>query len=254
VPGNYHNPRQILTTIKPTRLNFAPNPSFAISAADVYGITSTVTFAQTTAVSAESVANTMDNASLAVTVNANSDGVAMSIPDLIVGDTYIVSCWTQGGEGLYDVTVNCSGGSASSAETGSGYGTGGYGSGYYGGIDPTAVMTSGQWYNPTFTFVAQDSTVQLYWVAVADTGVVTYPTTFWVDAITIESGEVTEGYFDGGFGTDYYWETGGTAGLTRSYYYQRYESSVGSVSTVLSQHTPQGIVANTPVFNSPYTQ
>jgi hypothetical protein len=253
VPNTYHNPRQILTTIKPTRLNFAPNPSFAVSDADVYGITTTVTFAQTTAVSAETVASTLDNASLAVTVNDNGDGVAMSITDLLVGDTYIVSSWTQGGEGLYDVTVNCSGGSASSAQTGTGYGEGTYGGGYYGGIDPVTEMASGQWYNPVFTFVAQASTVQLYWTAVTGSGV-TYPTTFWVDAITIEHGEVTEGYFDGSFGTDYYWETGGTAGLARSYYYQRYESSVGSVETVLTQHTPQGIIANTPSYFVPYTQ
>ena len=70
----------------------------------------------------------------------------------------------------------------------------------------------------------------------------------------VEAGETLQPYFDGSFGGDYSWETGGTAGLTRSYYYDRLEVSTGAVNDVLSQHTPLGITAAAPTFSQPYSQ
>jgi hypothetical protein len=53
---------------------------------------------------------------------------------------------------------------------------------------------------------------------------------------------------------DYSWETGGSSGLTRSYYYERQEVGSAAVSAALAQHTPLGILAASPVYSQPYTQ
>lgn len=251
-PTAWVPPRQISTIIKPTRLNYCPNPSIEVSTADWTAI-GTGAFAQDATVF---VTGTGTH-SLKVTVNAANDGVYITIPDLIIGDTYIVSASVQGGPGLQDVLVACSGAQTSSSEQGIPYGgdaTHGYGGGPYGGVQAGgADMPTGQWFLPNMIFTAQQSTVILSFQSLVGSDVA-YPTHFWVDAILVEAGEDLLGYFDGASGTDYSWEGGGTAGLTRSYYYQRQEVASGAVTTALAQHTPLGILAATPVYSQPYTQ
>lgn len=252
VPTTYRTPRTIRTTIKPTRLNFCPNPSFETSTAGWYGIGS-ATLAQD---SSRAVAGTY---SMKVTVHASGDGCAIAIPDLILGDTYIVSASVQGGPGLLDVSMSCSGSSSSSADQGIPYGGDallgiGYGGGPYGGIESgTTDMPTGQWFLPNCVFTAQQSTVLLSFQSLPGSDI-SYPTEFWIDAVLLEVGETLGEYFDGGFGTDYSWETGGTANLTRSYYYERVQVAAGAVGNVLAQHTPLGISADAPLFSTPYTQ
>ena len=249
-PATWTPPRQIQTIIKPTRLNFCPNPSIEISTAD-WTVIGSAALAQD---NSRAVVGTY---SLKVTVNAAGDGAYIVIPDLIKGDTYIVSASVQAGPGLQDVTMSCSGASQSSSQEGTPYGGGGtvgYGSGPYGGIQGSGSdMPTGQWFLPSTTFVAQQSAVVLSFQSLVGSDVA-YPTEFWVDAVLVELGEVLGTYFDGSTGTDYFWETGGTAGLTRSYYYERSEVAEGAVATALALHTPLGINAATPVYNSPYSQ
>lgn len=251
-PTTYAPPRQITARIKPTRLNFCTNPSFEVSTAGWYAI-GAAGLAQDTS---RAVAGTH---SMKVTVNASGDGCAIAIPDLILGDTYIVSASVQGGPGLLDVSMSCSGGSSSSAQQGIPYGGDailgvGYGQGPYGGMgSSTTDMPTGQWFLPNCVFTAQQSTVLLTFQSISGSDVA-YPTQFWVDAVLVEAGETLGAYFDGSLGTDYSWETGGTAGLTRSYYYDRLEVAQGAVQTVLAQHTPLGISAAPPSYSVPYTQ
>ena len=252
-PTNWYPPRQIRSVVKPTRLNFCPNPSIEVSTG---GWTPIGTGVLTQDSSVTAVSGTY---SLKVTVHAAGDGCYIVIPELIYGDTYIVSASVQGGAGLEDVLMSCSGTSTSSAQQGIPYGGDailgiGYGQGPYGGIEAdTADMPTGQWFLPNAVFTAQESTVVLAFASLAASNI-SYPAEFWVDAVLVEAGETLSPYFDGSFGGDYSWETGGTAGLTRSYYYDRLEVSTGAVNDVLSQHTPLGITAAAPTFSQPYSQ
>lgn len=255
VPSTFQPARAISTVIKPSRLNFVPNPSIEVSTSGWTTIGSATVSQDAT----KFVIGTGTH-SLKVVVNAANDGAYLVIPNLIIGDTYIVSASVQGGAGLQDVTMACGGSSVSSANQGVPYGGNailgiGYGQGPYGGIQASgADMPTGQWFLPSTVFTATQSTAVLSFRALVGSDVA-YPTSFWVDALLLEEGETLGAYFDGSTsGNDYTWEQGGTAGLTRSYYYQRQNVASGAVSTALSEHTPLGIVAATPVFSSPYTQ
>ena len=252
-PTGYRPPRAIVPLVKPSRLNYCPNPSIEVSTAG-WTVIGTASLSQD-----NSVAAAQGTYSLKVAVSAANDGCYIVLPDLIVGDTYIASAQVQGGPGLEDVIMAVSGASTSSAQVGIPYGGNaildiGYGQGPYGGVEAgTADMPTGQWFNPSVVFTAQESTVTLSFRALAGSDV-SYPTSFWVDAVLVEAGEILQPYFDGSWGTDYSWEAGGTSGLTRSYWYDRQEVSAGAVNDVLTQHTPLGITSSTPVFSSPYTQ
>lgn len=246
-------PRQITAVVKPTRLNFCPNPSVEVSTAGWTPVGSA-------ALAQDSVITPVNGTkSLKVTVNASADGCYIAISNLIVGDTYVASASVQGDIGLEDVTMAISGSSVSSAQQGIPYGGNailgvGYGQGPYGGIQAAGSdMPTAQWFRPVAVFTAQQSTVILSFQIIPGTDIA-YPTHFWVDSVLVEEGEIAGTYFDGGFGTDYSWEAGGTAGLARSYYYNRQEVSAGAVSDALATHTPLGITAAAPAYSVPYTQ
>jgi hypothetical protein len=253
-PTTYQPARAISTTVKPSRLNFCPNPSME-SSANGWGGIGTGTVARDATVSNDG------GHSLKVTVNAANDGATITLADLIVGDLYIVSAYVQGGPGLLDVLMSTSsGGSVSSSQLGVPYGGNailgiGYGQGPYGGIQATGSdMPTATWFRPSLVFTAMQSSVQVGFRSLVGSDVA-YPTHFWLDDVLVEEGETLGAYFDGSTsGTDYTWETGGTAGETRSYYYQRQNVAAGAVTTALGEHTPLGIVAATPVYSSPYTQ
>ena len=113
-------------------------------------------------------------------MHAAGDGAYIVIPDLIAGDTYIASAQVQGGPGLEDVLMAISGASTSSAQVGVPYGGNaildiGYGQGPYGGVEAgTADMPTGQWFNPSMVFTAQESTVMLSFQSLAGSDVA-YP-------------------------------------------------------------------------------
>jgi hypothetical protein len=257
VPSTFQPPRQINTIIKPSRLNYCPNPSGAVSTADWYLIGAAQSLTQSTQSSA-AFSGATDAYSIGCTIidNTDADGVGISITDLIVGDTYCVSAWTMTtAAGFYDITMTCCGIVGSSFEQGAGYSTGEYGAGPFGGVNTVTDLTPTTWYNPTLTFVATYSTVQLLFTPAVDDTTFTDPSYMYVDAVMVEPGEVPGSYFDGGFyGPDYLWETGGSAGLTRSYYYPRSEVCEAVVAGVLEQHTPLGIGSATAVFGIPPTQ
>jgi hypothetical protein len=260
-PSAYDTPRAIHTIIKPTRMNYCPNPSGAVSDAGWYLLGSASTLAQGSATSSL-VSGALDSNCISchITSSAGFDGVGISIADLVLGDTYTVSAWVMTpSAGFLDVTAICSGGEAQSFQQGTPYGTGEIYStgGPYGGVNVETDMADNVWYNPTFSFVAEYSTVQLYFLPVIDTATFSSPVTLNVDAVMVEPTDLANvgTYFDGGFGSpDYMWETGGTAGLARSYYYMRHNAAAASIPVVVSDATPLGLSAATPLFATPPTQ
>lgn len=255
-PSTFDPPRRVHTIVKPTRLNYCPNPSTAIDNTGYY-LLATASGLSRSSTNSSAFSGALDHWATGFNVSAQGDGLGISISNLIVGDTYTVSAWTHTSSvGLLDIDLFCSGASGSSFQQQASYGAGGYGGGPYGGVNTDTDMDTTLWYNPVFTFTAENSTVQLQFIPQIDSGTFSTVAHVFVDAILIEAGEVAGDYFDGGFSpsSDYMWEQGGTAGLTRSYYYPRKEAASGAVTSVLTQHTPLGIFAAAPQYAIPPTQ
>lgn len=256
-PSSYDEPRKLHTIIKPNRLNFITNPSFETSTAGwtAVGSASLATDATKTAgniIEYDDFQFTAGTKSLNVTVNASGDGTEVTVADLIVGDTYIFSAYIQPGPGLLNINLSCETGSTSLQATGLPYGGEGYGTGEpYGGILPGVDLPTGSWIRPSFVFTALHSSETIIITSVPGSDV-SYPTHFWVDAVMLELGQDINFYFDGSFGTDYFWET--TANLSRSYYYNQYKVRKNAVFNVLQKHTPMGIHFAQPLTIVPYTQ
>ena len=93
-PTTWTPPGSINTIVKPTRLNFCPNPSIEVSTAG--WTVDRLGRAHSGRLGPSPVNGTH---SLKVAVHAADDGAYITIPDLIVGDTYIVSAYVMGGPG-----------------------------------------------------------------------------------------------------------------------------------------------------------
>jgi hypothetical protein len=260
-PSAYDQPRALHTIVKPDRLNFCTNSSFEVSTAGWTALGSAALVQDNTValgdiIEYDDFQYTAGTYSMKIVVNGTGDGASVSIPDLIFGNVYTASFYIRLGAGIGDVLINCAGDLVQLADIGgTGYGTGeSFGGGTYGGISaPSTDLPANVWTRPSITFAANASTVTLQITMVSGLDVV-YPTNFWIDAVLIEIGENVGPYFDGSFGTNYMWETGGTPGLTRSYFYDQFAGKSQAVSNALAKHVPMGISYTAPKFGVPYTQ
>jgi hypothetical protein len=103
-----------------------------------------------------------------------------------------------------------------------------------------------------FTAPAQAVTLTVYGIPSGS-----FPVTFYADAVLVEEGELLGDYFDGNTGggdDDYLWETGGTPGLARSYYYPEYDVNYQTIADILARHIPVGLTPAIPLFAVPPTQ
>ena len=198
-----------------------------------------------------------------------------------VGDIFLA--WVEGGN--YGDVLQLGG-------TGYGNSNIGYGNGPYGGIAiPSTQLTPGLWTRIYFFFTATADIMTLALYAAPTTAPAPYTASlgsegrvnaqsggnaqpaiteygkgtmtalatipsvyFFVDAVMVQNGEDLQPYFDGSFGEDALWETNGTPGLTRSYYYPQLIAKRHIVTEVLQQHVPFGISYATPVYSVPPSQ
>lgn len=206
-----------------------------------------------------------------VPVTATAQGVSVTIPDLIVGDTYIASMYVQPGPYLSDIAITGTTSATvidgqfdlNSAIDADGTPYGGppdYGEGYYGGLDPSlagAPLPTGVWYRMYAIFTALADTATLN-ITVTTANGFNDSSNFWVDAVLVEAGETLGTYFDGSFGSagylDYQWEANGTPGATRSYYYEQLAVKQFTIQEILDQHVPLGLTAAAPQYLVPPTQ
>lgn len=81
-----------------------------------------------------------------------------------------------------------------------------------------------------------------------------HPTfSFWVDSILLEESDSLGDFFDGGFSsTDYQWESGGLANLSRSYYYKNYSNKLTRLNKAISSVLPVGETYSL-LFSQPIT-
>lgn len=246
-PTAYQLPRSLNTIIKPTRLNYVTNPSFETSLAGWTAING--------ATLTQLGSGFESSHSMQVSVPSAGGGVYIAVPDLILGDTFIASAYIDPtSANIADITIAMGGKSASANPTGYPYGAGGYGSGPYGGVNASgAPMVTGEWvYRPWVSCAAPESTLMLSFIPVAITGA-TYPLVFNIDLVLVEPGEVLESYGDGST-SGWEWELGGTANLSRSYFYERQGVGVNAVHSVLQQHIPLGLTAYEPAYFLPPSQ
>ena len=100
-------------------------------------------------------------------------------------------------------------------------------------------------------YATVEAHVDAAWVGVSVDRATMYPgqpSIYWVDGILVEEGESVRPYFDGSMGADYLWESGGTANLSRSYYYENYLERSYLIRTLLEENTPLGITSAVPQY------
>jgi hypothetical protein len=249
-PSPYDFPRAVHTIIKPTRLNYAPNPNFAVSNAGW---------------------NTYGSATLSPTGSAvftsTSDAIALTITGLITGDDYTASLNVALPAGAADLRLSV-----------------GSQSGGIPGADGVTDLEGGN-FTPELTFTAPASTVLLYVFPVLATvfesgtyydegaygegfyGVAeAFPIGLDLSQILIEAGQVVGTYFDGDgplprtaisgvpFYPEYAWEEGGTAGLSRSYYYDQRGPNHVVIDDILTRQVPVSISAADALYLTPPSQ
>jgi uncharacterized protein YraI len=227
VPRAYDPPRALHTIVHPSRLNFCPNPSFEVDLTG-WDVVASGTLSQVA--TGLNIIPAVTNHSMKLIASVKGDGAKVTVPHLIVGDTYTASCYVQPGAGVTAV-LSCLDGTATVLGSGA----------------LADEWTVGGWTRIWFTFLANASTVTLALTSGVGTS--------YVDCVLIEVGALIGVYFDGSYASaDYGWETGGTAGLTRSYYYENLAVSQQTVHDILTRHTPLGVIALDPQYFTPYTQ
>lgn len=246
-PSAYQLPRSLNTVVKATGMNYVTNPSME---AGLEGWT-----AIGGATLTQAAGGFQGSYSLQVSVPSAGGGAYIVVPDLITGDTFIASAYIQPvSDDINDITMAAGATEVSSNPSGYLYGEGDYGSGPYGGINlASASMVTGSWaYRPWTSFTPGQSAVVLSFIPVAATGAV-YPLVFRIDCVMVSPGEVLGAYADGST-DEWQWETGGTPGLSRSYWYERQNVAANAVMSVLDTHIPLGLTAAEPLYALPPAQ
>lgn len=275
-PSAYQRARQLQIVIKPSRLNYVTNPAFQNGTAGWTQDGTTVTTAVSNTVWPNNLA-TYDNVeysafqSCLVTLNSPADvGLQLQVPLLIPGQTYMASCYVMPNSGgIADLSASCGGGTADIASlilSADGYGVQPYGSGPYGGLNASNVpLPTGSWTRISFPFVAATDTQTFIIAASSVVTPTTFPQSFYITAVLIESGDILLPYFDGNSGPDACWETTGgttnpvsnggtTPGSSRSYYYNQLRFGQGVVASTLAANTPLGISTAAPLYATPPLQ
>lgn len=211
-PSGYDLPRSVKVLVKPTRLNYATNPNFGVSNGGWTG----------------QGGATISSAGVATFPNSGSS-VRLWVPWLITGDDFTASLYADIPSGLSDVKLTVG------SQTGGVPGA------------TSAVQAAGK-VRPQLTFQAPSRDIYVNVSPVLAPGG-TFPVTMTLSKCLIEAGQVVGEYFDGSYGNpDYQWESQGTPGLTRSYYYENFKPGEVVVNDIVTRQVPLSISAADPVF------
>lgn len=216
-PSGYDLPRSVKVLVKPNRLNYATNPNFQAGAGG-----------WTTQGGA-----TISSTGVATFPNAGSS-VRLWVPWLITGDDFTASLYAAIPSGLSDVKLTVG------SQTG-------------GVPGATSVDQAAGTVRPQLTFTAPSRDIYLNVSPVLGDG--TFPVTMTLSQVLIEAGQIVGEYFDGSYGNpDYGWESAGTPGLTRSYYYENFKPGEVVVNDIVTRQVPLSISAADPEFFTSPTQ
>lgn len=257
VSSGYSNPRTANINIKADRVNYMLNSGFNNSDNQFIAQTTNTTGTPVPiAVAWDGTVGYKSLGSLKVTISApsgtftGSAGATLGITSrpnlssttsgrfpliqrLKVGHTYTISAWILPGTNCPDVRMNF-------------YDANDLGPSDI-GINDTRTNNperiDGNWIRVQNTYTIPPEGLQDYalyfYTNFSDIGHA--PFSFWVDSIMVEEATDYQGYFDGGFASpDYQWESGGTANLSRSYYYKDYSNKLINLNRVISSVLPVG--------------
>jgi hypothetical protein len=230
-PSAYESTRQIQVVVKPTRLNYAPNPNFETSLAN-YASTGQAT----KALDAFCWQGTQ---SMKVTVpsTATSDsGWSLPVSGLIPGRQYVLSARVAIAQGCGDVVPWCGGTSVGGEQIS------------WREAESTTDPSNQRWRTVSVAFTATGTNVYVGMNVTTATMTPGTASIFWVDGVLVEEGTTPLPYFDGSMGTDYLWESGGSPNLSRSYFYENRIERGYLVQTLLDENTPLGIAAAVPQY------
>jgi hypothetical protein len=227
-PSPYQNAREIHAVIKPTRLNYASNPNFES------GITGYSVVQQSTLVA--DAFCWKGTASLKTTVSATAtadSGFSFQVTGLIPGRRYTLSARVAIATGCGNLYAWCSTGAVRITRN---------------DFRTAKTDANRRWRVLTMTFDATQSTVSLGIDVSKSTMAAGVASIFWTDGVLVEEGTAVRDYFDGSMGADYLWETGGSANLTRSYFYENRVERSYLIRTLLDENTPLGISSAVPQY------
>lgn len=223
VPAAFSPARSIDVWVRPTRLNHATNPSFEVDLTDWSTVGGTITRIATDA--------TQGIACMAVTSLVAGETVTHIVKTLTPGHTYTASAYVRSMDGK-DTALQVTGArNATGIETAM-------------LTWDTAPLGSGNpaWRRLWVSFVADTTTASLIITSLGATSI-------RVDGVLIEEGNGLKPYFDGDSGLpDYAWETGGTIGKTRSYYYRDKLNRHYALGKTLRENVQVGLVVGDPVY------
>jgi hypothetical protein len=229
-PSAYQNAREIQAVIKPTRLNYASNPNYES------GITgAAATNGASVAADAFCWRGTQSCKVTVPTSVTQDAGYNFQVSGLIPGRRYTMST-------RISVAQNCGNVYAWSSGTGSQQ----VARSYFSASKPDPAQP--RWRVVWVTFDATATSVWIGFNVSKSTMVAGQPSIFWADAVLIEEGTAIRPYFDGSMGSDYLWEQGGSANLSRSYFYEDYVERSYLIRTLLAENVPLGITTAVPQY------
>lgn len=225
-PSAYTPARQVQVVVKPDRLNYSPNPGFEVSTANWAVTGAGVTLTRTAGPPASGGSAFAGVVAVPTAVAAT---LQHTVSGLLVGRHYTISIdGLTAALGLGIVLAPVSGATRLGGNTWA-----------------TSVTDDPKGFQRlSMTFLATATTAVLQVTLPALTG----GYTFTADNTLVEEGDLVKPYFDASIGPEYLWETGGTPGLTRSYFYKNRPERYAAMKRLLNQHVPMGIGVADPVF------
>lgn len=224
-PLGFSPARSIDIRVRPTRLNHSTNPSFEVDLTDWTTVGATLTRITTD--------HAQGAACCRITSFAPADTVDHIVRSLVPGRDYTVSVYlrsTDGGDAGIKITGarNVADGIVYSPLTWQ--------------TAPLGTEGSPDWRRVWVSFTAEATTMTL---TVRSLGAATV----LLDGVLIEEGNGLGAYFDGDSGSpDYAWETAGTPGKARSYYYRNKTERHYALGKTLRENVGQGLFIGDPEY------
>jgi len=254
-PADYSDPRTAQVNVKADRVNYVLNSGFNTGTSEWFvgtigtsGSPNPATMAWDNTVGYKSAGSMRvdfaalsgtftggSNARVGVSTTANfgASGRIPIIQGLKIGHTYTITAWIRQGTNCPDVYMDFKDSNVL-------------------GLDAISTNTTkitdpenidGNWtrIQTTYTVPPNGLTEYYMYFYVKFPDLAHAPFSFWVDSLMVEEATNYQGYFDGGFASaDYKWESGGTANLSRSYFYKDYNNKFLRLNRALSLVTPIG--------------
>lgn len=237
---SYHPAREVVVTVKPDRLNYAPNPSFEVG-------TSAVQVLGDDTVDRISVEDAAEGVSFARIVRGSTSGSTLFqyTPVIYPHNQWIswrmaarLSPTSPVDTSRFDIGVRCF--TEDGVDLGPADGAG------------TSVVLTKSW-----QIIGLDGGRTLDDVAVNHVRFLFTPSATLasgcgvdLDGILIEPSPRVGLYFDGSTSADTIWETGGVAGASRSYLYKNRAERFGVIKRTLKANVPLGIGIADPIFGT----